>query len=173
MELYWKQIMSLSEVVSIGSGKEGLISLSHPLAPWTRSSVPMILILFRVRSIISTQIKHSPNATWTWSPRQRQAAWALGTWTLSPPRYRHRCWNMIKYIGRYWKYFNVMENIFSGGKYTWKDTPPRSPRWSTCSRRCPCRGRRAETPSSGAPPTGPPWTQWTGGHVYARVWNED
>ena len=43
MELYLKQIMSLSEVVTIGSGKLGLIRRSQPLAPFTCSSVPMIL----------------------------------------------------------------------------------------------------------------------------------
>ena len=40
-ELYLKQIIFLSEVVSMGSGKEGLRSLSHPLLPSTRSWVPM------------------------------------------------------------------------------------------------------------------------------------
>ena len=43
MELYLKQIMSLSEVVTIGSGKLGLIRRSQPLEPFTCSSVPMIL----------------------------------------------------------------------------------------------------------------------------------
>ena len=171
MELYWKQIMSLSEVVSIGSGKEGLISLSHPLAPWTRSSVPMILKMFQIRWNIFIMSSFHLNLV------SEAASGSLGTWNLnsisasvssSLLKYDKMCWKILKIFQ-----CNVMENIFSVGKYTWKDTPPRSPRWSTCSRRCPCRGRRAETPSSGAPPTGPPWTQWTGGHVYARVWNED
>ena len=43
IELYLKQIMSLSEVASIGSGNEGLTSLSQPLLPSTFSSVPIIL----------------------------------------------------------------------------------------------------------------------------------
>ena len=43
IELYLKQIMSLSKVASILSGKEGLTSLSHPLGPSTFCSVPIIL----------------------------------------------------------------------------------------------------------------------------------
>ena len=43
IELYLKHIMSLSEVVSIGSGKLGLMRRSQPLEPFTCSSVPIIL----------------------------------------------------------------------------------------------------------------------------------
>ena len=42
-EVYLKQIISFSAVAFIGSGNEGLTSLSHPFAPETSSSVPIIL----------------------------------------------------------------------------------------------------------------------------------
>ena len=43
MELYLKQIISFSAVALMGSGNEGLTSLSHPFEPDTSSSVPIIL----------------------------------------------------------------------------------------------------------------------------------
>ena len=54
MELYLKQIMSLSEVVTTGSGKLGLIRRSQPLEPFTCSSVPMILKTVQIKYWVFT-----------------------------------------------------------------------------------------------------------------------